>query len=90
MEGLEPFPRSGEAPPTEGAGSALSTFAAAALGLVEGTRADRALGPLLQAVALGTGAELVVARLARDDGVLTARAVHSSSVALIAELQGRA
>jgi serine phosphatase RsbU (regulator of sigma subunit) len=88
MEGLAGFPRDGEAPPTEGAGSALSTFAAAALGLLEGAQTDRVLAALLQAVALGTGAELVVARLARDDGVLIAHAVHSTSVALIAELQG--
>ena len=81
-------PREGSGPPTEAAGSALSAFAAAALGLIGDEHADGALAGLVHAVALGTGAELVVARLVEADGKLVARAVHSSSAALAAELQG--
>jgi serine phosphatase RsbU (regulator of sigma subunit) len=88
MEGVHGSARTGEAPPTEAAGSALSAFAAAALELVRGGPAERGLAALLHAVALGTGAELVVARLADRGGQLVARAVHSESAALVAELQG--
>lgn len=88
MEGLEGSTRAGEALPTEAAGSALSAFAAAALELVRGGPADRGLAALLRAVALGTGAEVVVARLAEENGYLVAQAVHSDSIALAAELQG--
>jgi serine phosphatase RsbU (regulator of sigma subunit) len=77
-----------EALPTEAAGRALAAFAAAALELVGEGGADRGLVHLLRAVALGTGAELVVARLVDDRAALTARAVHSDSEALAAELQG--
>ena len=76
------------APPTEAAGSALQAFAVAALELVGGDQGERALAPLLRAVALGTGAELVVARLADNEGRLVARGVDSGSTALAAELQG--
>ncbi len=88
MEGLEGSTRARAALPTEAAGTALSAFAAAALELVRGGRADRGLAALLRAVALGTGAELVVARLGEDTGHLVARAVQSDSAALAAELQG--
>ena len=88
MEELDGSRSKGRAPPTEAAGRALSAFAAAAAGLVDDEQADRGLGALLRAVALGTGAELVVARLEEEDGQLVARAVHSGSAALIAELQG--
>jgi hypothetical protein len=79
---------SGERLPTEAAGSALTAFAAAALELVKGGAAERGLAELLRAVALGTGAELIVARLAEGNGHLVARGVHSGSAALAAELQG--
>jgi serine phosphatase RsbU (regulator of sigma subunit) len=75
-------------PPTKAAGTSLSAFAAAALELVRGGSAERGLAELLRAVALGTGAELLVARLAEGNGQLVARAVHSSSAALAAELRG--
>ena len=88
MEELDGSRSKGRAPPTEAAGRALSAFVAAAAGLVDDEQADRGLGALLRAVALGTGAELVVARLEEEDGQLVARAVHSGSAALIAELQG--
>jgi serine phosphatase RsbU (regulator of sigma subunit) len=84
MEGLP----EDEAPPTQAAGSALSAFALAALDLLEGGTYARGLEELLRAVALGTGAELVVARLAAEDGSLVARAVRSDSAALAAELEG--
>jgi serine phosphatase RsbU (regulator of sigma subunit) len=74
--------------PTAAAGGTLSAFAMAALGLAEGERAESALEALLRAVALGTGAELLVARLASEDGDLVARAVRSGSAALAAELHG--
>ena len=88
MEELDPSSREAEAPPTEAAGSALQAFAVAALELVGGDQGERALAPLLRAVALGTGAELVVARLADNEGRLVARGVDSGSTALAAELQG--
>lgn len=87
MEGVSEAVRSGDAAPTEAAGSALAAFAGAALELVRG-ESDRGLRSLLRAVALGTGAELVVARLADEDGRLVARAVEASSAALTAELEG--
>ena len=87
MEELAVPPGTDRAPPTEAAGSALSAFAAAALGLAGDEPPEAALASLLRAVALGTGAELVVARLAEDDG-LVARAVHSGSAAVTAELRG--
>ena len=77
-----------EAPPSKAAAAALSAFAAAALELVRDEDLDRGLGSLAHAVALGTGAELVVARLADADGRLVARAVHAESPALAAELEG--
>jgi serine phosphatase RsbU (regulator of sigma subunit) len=88
MEGFDRLSGEGEGPPTEAAGGALSAFAVAALALVEGGPHDRGLEGLLRAVALGTGAELVVARLADGDGSLVARAVHTESAALAAELEG--
>jgi serine phosphatase RsbU (regulator of sigma subunit) len=87
LEGGRSSPAGGAAP-TEAAGSALSAFALAALDLVEGGSHSRGLEELLRAVALGTGAELVVARLAGEDGSLVARSVHSGSAALAAELEG--
>jgi serine phosphatase RsbU (regulator of sigma subunit) len=78
----------GESLPTEAAGSALSAFAAASLELVKGRGKERGLAELLRAVALGTGAELLVARVAEGTGHLVARGVHSSSAALSAELLG--
>ncbi|HEU4450045.1 MAG TPA: SpoIIE family protein phosphatase [Gaiellaceae bacterium] len=86
MDGVTASARAGGDPPTEVAGSALSAFAAAALELVDGSPPDGALRELARAVALGTGAELVVARLA-EDGRLVARAVHADSPALTAELE---
>src|SRR5262245_36993276 len=88
MKGLEGSVPAGEALPTEAAGSALAAFAAAALELVRGGSADRGLAALMRAVARGTGAGLVVGRVAGDDGSLVARAVHADSAALAAELQG--
>ena len=73
---------------SEAAGHALTAFAAAALELVRGASADPGLRALARAVALGTGAELVVARVAADENGLVARAVHSESAAIIAELEG--
>jgi serine phosphatase RsbU (regulator of sigma subunit) len=76
-----------DAQPTEAAASALEAFAAAALDIVQGDAPDRGLRPLVRAVAIGTGAELVVARLA-EGGQLVARAVYAESPALTAELEG--
>ena len=73
---------------SEAAGHALTAFAAAALELVRGASADPGLRALARAVALGTGAELVVARVAADGNGLVARAVHSESAAITAELEG--
>ncbi len=73
---------------SEAAGHALTAFAAAALELVRGESADAGLRALARAVALGTGADLVVARVAADGNGLVARAVHSESAALVAELEG--
>jgi serine phosphatase RsbU (regulator of sigma subunit) len=87
MEELDGSPVEGRAPPTEAAGSALSAFAAAAAALFDEGE-DGGLEALLHAVELGTGAELVVARLRDDEGQLIARAVRSASPALTAELQG--
>jgi serine phosphatase RsbU (regulator of sigma subunit) len=72
---------------SEAAGHALTAFAAAALELVRGDSADPGLRALARAVALGTGAELVIARVVDGDG-LVARAVHSDSPAVAAELEG--
>jgi serine phosphatase RsbU (regulator of sigma subunit) len=88
MQGLEEPARGREAPPTGAAASALSAFAFAALELVKGEPGNRGLEALLHAVALGTGAEVVVARLADEDGDLVARAVRAGSPALAAELLG--
>jgi len=88
MEGIPASTSGSGAPPTEAAGGALSAFAAAALELVRGGPPERGLRDLLRAVALGTGAELVVARLADDSGHLIARGVHAASAALAAELEG--
>jgi serine phosphatase RsbU (regulator of sigma subunit) len=84
---MEGSAREGLASPTEAAAGALSAFAAAALSLVDDEQGDRPLAALLRAVALGTGAELVVARLEDEEGRFVARAVHSGSGALNAELQ---
>jgi serine phosphatase RsbU (regulator of sigma subunit) len=73
--------------PEEGTAGALAAFAAAALELVRGDAPDRGLRALVRAVAIGTGSELVVGRIA-DGGRLVARAVHAESVALTAELEG--
>ena len=73
---------------SEAAGHALTAFAAAALELVRGESADAGLRALARAVALGTGAELVVVRVAVDGDGLVARAVQSESAALAAELDG--
>jgi serine phosphatase RsbU (regulator of sigma subunit) len=83
---LAPAPGTG-ARPSEAAASALEAFAAAALELVRGETPDQGLRPLVRAVGLGTGAELVVARLA-EGGRLVARAVYAESPALTAELEG--
>jgi serine phosphatase RsbU (regulator of sigma subunit) len=85
---LDGSSRGGQSAPPGAAGGTLSAFATAALGLAEGDGAESALVALLRAVALGTGAELVVARLASEEGHLVARAVRSGSAALAAELQG--
>jgi serine phosphatase RsbU (regulator of sigma subunit) len=73
---------------SEAAGHALTAFAAAALELVRGDSADLGLRALAHAVALGTGAELVIARVAGNGHGLVARAVHSDSPAIVAELEG--
>src|SRR5688500_1916183 len=73
---------------SEAAGHALTAFAAAALELVRGESPDPGLRALARAVALGTGAELVIARVAVNGDGLVARAVHSDSPALTAELEG--
>ncbi|HWM13701.1 MAG TPA: hypothetical protein VNO56_04410, partial [Gaiellaceae bacterium] len=75
-----------DAQPTEAAATALEAFAAAALELVRSDAPDGGLRPLVRAVAIGTGAELVVARLAEGDE-LVARAVYAESPALTAELE---
>lgn len=87
MEGILASTPGTDAQPTEAAASALEAFASAALDIVRGDAPDRGLRPLVHAVALGTGAELVVARLA-EDGQLVARAVYAESPALMAELEG--
>lgn len=68
--------------------AALEAFAAAALELVREGSLERGLASLVRAVALATGAQVVVARLADESGRLSARAVHADSAALAAELQG--
>jgi serine phosphatase RsbU (regulator of sigma subunit) len=69
--------------------NALEAFAAAALELVRGAPLDRALGPLVRAVSLATGAQVVLARLVDARGeALVAHAVHAESPALAAELEG--
>ena len=87
MEGILASTPGTDAQPTEAAASALEAFAAAALELVRGDGPDRGLRPLVRAVGLGTGAELVIARLA-EGGQLVARAVYAESPALTAELEG--
>jgi serine phosphatase RsbU (regulator of sigma subunit) len=88
VERVSAAPREADPATSEAAGHALTAFAAAALELVRGTGPDPGLRALARAVALGTGAELVVARVAVDGGGLVARAVHSESAALAAELDG--
>jgi serine phosphatase RsbU (regulator of sigma subunit) len=85
MEGATASTR---AAPTETAASALTAFAAAALELVRGAPMEHGLRALVRAVALGTGADVVVARLAGGDGQLVARAVDAGSPALTAEIEG--
>jgi serine phosphatase RsbU (regulator of sigma subunit) len=87
VEGILASTPGSEAQPTEAAASALEAFAAAALELVRGDAPDLGLRALVRAVGLGTGAELVVARLAAG-GLLVAEAVYAESPALIAELEG--
>jgi serine phosphatase RsbU (regulator of sigma subunit) len=86
VEGALPTPGT-DAQPTDAAVSALAAFAAAVLEVVRGGPPDRGLRALVHAVALGTGAELVVARLA-EGGQLVARAIQADSPALTAELEG--
>ncbi|MGH2996214.1 MAG: hypothetical protein ACRDM9_07860, partial [Gaiellaceae bacterium] len=66
---------------------ALEAFATAALRLAAEASLERPLAELVQAVARATGADLVIARLA-EDGQLVARAVHTESAVLAAELEG--
>jgi serine phosphatase RsbU (regulator of sigma subunit) len=87
VEGILASTPGSEAQPTEAAASALEAFAAAAVELVRGDAPDLGLRRLVRAVGLGTGAELVVARLAAG-GQLVAEAVYAESPALIAELEG--
>ena len=88
MKALDGPPPGEDSRTNEATGGALTALAAAMIELVEGDPNEPALGALLQAVALGTGAELAVARLASEEGELVARAVHSKSAALTAELLG--
>ena len=87
MEGILASTPGTDAQPTEAAARALEAFAAAALELVRGDTPAQGLRPLVRAVGLGTGADLVVARLA-EGGQLVARAVYAESPALTAELEG--
>jgi serine phosphatase RsbU (regulator of sigma subunit)/uncharacterized protein YigA (DUF484 family) len=87
VEGVLASAPGSEAPPTEGAASALEAFAAAALELVRPEGRGLGLAPLVRAVGIGTGADLVIARLA-ESGQLVAKAVHADSPALTAELEG--
>jgi serine phosphatase RsbU (regulator of sigma subunit) len=86
VEGILASAPGSDARPTEAAARALEAFAAAALELVRSDAAD-GLRPLVRAVGIGTGAELVVARLA-EGMQLVARAVYAESPALVAELEG--
>jgi serine phosphatase RsbU (regulator of sigma subunit) len=88
MEGATPTAPDAGIPPGEPAEGSLSAFAAAALELVRSGRPERGLRDLVRAVALATGAELVVARVADDDRDLITRAVYAPSQALTAELEG--
>ncbi|MGH3035735.1 MAG: hypothetical protein ACRDMU_01010, partial [Gaiellaceae bacterium] len=87
MEGILASTPGADAQPSEAAASALEAFAAAALELVRGDAPDQGLRPLVRAVGLGVGAELVVARLV-EGAQLVARAVYAESSALTAELEG--
>lgn len=88
MAAMEGATASIGAAPSETAASALTAFAAAALELVRGAPIDHGLRALVRAVALGTGADVVVARLADGDSQLVARAVDAESPALAAEIEG--
>jgi serine phosphatase RsbU (regulator of sigma subunit) len=69
--------------------SSLEAFAAAGRELAEGTSMARALGAIVRAAAVATGAEVVVARVVDPDGWrASARCVESVSRALAAELEG--
>jgi serine phosphatase RsbU (regulator of sigma subunit) len=68
---------------------ALGAFAAAALDLVRGEQLDRPLLALVRAVSIAAGAQVGLARLCDARGeTLVARAVHTESPALSAELEG--
>ncbi|MBA3347086.1 MAG: hypothetical protein H0T13_00845, partial [Actinobacteria bacterium] len=66
---------------------ALVALAAAGRAIASGAELQDALGVVLQAAALATGAELVVVWLRDRDG-LAARAVWATSAALAAEVEG--
>jgi serine phosphatase RsbU (regulator of sigma subunit) len=69
--------------------TALEAFSAATLRLLRGESVETVLGALVRAVARAVGADMVIARVASEDGQrLTARAVHVDSTALSAELAG--
>jgi serine phosphatase RsbU (regulator of sigma subunit) len=73
----------------EAESEAVEALAAAAERLLEYGPAGHALGSLVEAVALATGADMVIARTAiASGGDLVARAVHAASPALAAELEG--
>jgi serine phosphatase RsbU (regulator of sigma subunit) len=77
----------GEASLQPGDEEALGSFATAALRLAAEASPEQPLTELVQAVARAAGADVVIARLA-EDGQLVARAVHTESAALAAELEG--
>jgi serine phosphatase RsbU (regulator of sigma subunit)/uncharacterized protein YigA (DUF484 family) len=68
---------------------AVEALAAAAEGLLEEGATPRALAALVEAVAASTGADVAIVRThGQAGGDLVARAVHSASPALAAELEG--
>jgi serine phosphatase RsbU (regulator of sigma subunit) len=67
----------------------LESVSRAARGLLQDRSLPEALDLLAEAAATATGSDLVIVRtLSRDDHGLVARAVHSESAALAAELEG--
>jgi serine phosphatase RsbU (regulator of sigma subunit) len=69
--------------------STLAAFAAATQGVADGPTLAAALEAIVTATAVATGADVVVARVADPDGRrASARAVHSASQAIAAELEG--